>query len=94
MVVKDNCMLRMGEWEVEGTPQGLRSEQGTRSGHPLCMSPVQPLLPPSEGVGFGRVVNKKSGIVCSDDETGGRDILKNGSINAGLQLMVDKQLRK
>jgi hypothetical protein len=68
-VVKDNCTLRVGEWEIKGIPQAVRSEQGTRSGHPVCvpvLSPVQLPLHPFEKVGFGRVVNEKSGVVCSE----------------------------
>jgi hypothetical protein len=67
-VVKDNCTLRVEEWEIEGIPQAVRSEQGTRSGHPVCvpvLSPVQLPLPPLEKVGFGRVVNKNSGVVVA-----------------------------
>jgi hypothetical protein len=66
-VVKDNCILRVGEWEI---PQAVRLEQGTRSGHPVCV-PVLPLvqlpLHLLEKVGFGRVVNENSGVVCSEN---------------------------
>jgi hypothetical protein len=68
-VVEDNCTLRVGEWEIKGIPQAVRSEQGTRSGHPVCvpvLSLAQLSLHPLEKVGFGRVVNENSGVVCRE----------------------------
>jgi hypothetical protein len=56
-------MSRVGEWEIKGIPEAVRSEQGTHSGHPVCvpvLSPAQLPLHPLEKVGFGRVVNENS----------------------------------
>jgi hypothetical protein len=91
-VVKDNCTLKVGEWEIKGVPQAVRSEQGTRSGHPVCVpvpSPVQLPLHPFEKVGFGRVVNEKSGVVCSEKHDS-----RGLTVSLGINLMRESQLRK